>query len=69
VRTSKEMTVARATLDEEHEKIKSQDALDHNNYVLGRVHTQYATAACLHAFLFALHSMAFEATWTNIECS
>jgi nucleoside phosphorylase len=57
----KEMTAARAILDEEHEKIKSQDALDHNNYVLGRVHTHNVVIACLPAGVYGNNAAAIVA--------
>jgi nucleoside phosphorylase len=57
----KEMTAARAILDEEHEKIESQDALDHNNYVLGRVHTHNVVIACLPAGVYGNNAAAIVA--------
>ena len=58
----KEMTAARAILDEEHETIKSQDALDHNNYVLGRVHTHNVVIACLPAGVYGNNAAAIVAS-------
>jgi hypothetical protein len=45
----KELTAARAMLDEEHEKFKSHVAQDNNSYVLGQVHEHNAVMACLPA--------------------
>src|SRR5271163_1143262 len=57
----KELTAARAILDEEHEKIESQDAFDHNNYVLGRVHTHNVVIACLPAQVYGNNAAAIVA--------
>src|SRR5271156_6375390 len=57
----KEMTAARAILDEEHEIIKSQDTLDHNNYVLGRVHEHNVVIACLPAGVYGNNAAAIVA--------
>jgi hypothetical protein len=45
----KELTAARAILDEEHEQYKSQIPHDNNNYVLGRIHGHNMVTACVPA--------------------
>lgn len=45
----KELAAVRAMLDEEHGPVSSQDALDHNNYTLGRIHNHNVVIACLPA--------------------
>lgn len=48
----KELTAARAMLDEEHEEFKSQVVRDNNSYVLGRVHEHNVVLACLPAGVY-----------------
>jgi nucleoside phosphorylase len=42
-----ELTAAMAMLDEEHDMISGQDPLDHNSYVLGRIHQHNVVIACM----------------------
>jgi len=44
-----EMAAAQAMLDEDHGPMSSQDARDHNTYVLGQVHYHNVAIACLPA--------------------
>ena len=57
-----EMAAARAMLDEEHGPMLSQDAQDHNNYVLGRVHNHNVVIACLPAGVDGNNAAATVAT-------
>jgi hypothetical protein len=69
----KELTAARAMLDEEHEEFKSQAAQDDNSYVLGRIHDHNVVLACLPAGVYGTVSAATVAinmvrTFTGIRC-
>ena len=55
---SKELTAARAMLDEEHEEFQSRVAQDNNSYVLGRVHEHNVVMACLPAGMYGTNSAA-----------
>jgi nucleoside phosphorylase len=57
-----EMAAARAMLDEEHGAMPSQDAHDHNNYVLGHVHNHNVVIACLPAGVDGTNAAATIAT-------
>jgi nucleoside phosphorylase len=48
----KELTAARAMLDEEHEEFKSRVVQDNNSYVLGRIHEHNVVLACLPAGVY-----------------
>jgi nucleoside phosphorylase len=54
----KEMTAARAMLDEEYEPFKSHNANDNNNYVLGRVGEHNVVMACLPAGVYGTNTAA-----------
>ena len=54
----KEMTAARAMLDEEHEPLKITDAQDTISYVLGRVHGHNLVIACLPAGVYGTNAAA-----------
>lgn len=54
----KELTAARAMLDEEHELYTSQVPHDNNSYVLGRIHGHSVVMACLPAGLYGTVSAA-----------
>jgi nucleoside phosphorylase len=54
----KELTAARAMLDEEHEQYKSQVPHDNNSYVLGRIHGHNVVIACLPAGVYGTVSAA-----------
>ncbi|ERF72616.1 hypothetical protein EPUS_05670 [Endocarpon pusillum Z07020] len=54
----KEMTAARAMLDEEHEPLKITDAQDTNSYVLGRVHEHNVVIACLPTGVYGTNAAA-----------
>ena len=61
----KELTAARAMLDEEHEPFKSDNVRDNNSCVLSRVGEHYVVMACLPAGVygtFALFIALFIAT-------
>jgi nucleoside phosphorylase len=53
-----EMTAAIAILDERHQPIISQDTLDPNNYVLGRVHEHDVVIACLPSGIYGTNAAA-----------
>ena len=55
---AKELTAARAMLDEVHEEFKSHVAQDNNSYVLGRVHDHNVVMACLPAGMYGTNSAA-----------
>lgn len=55
---SKEMTAARAMLDEEHDPYPSQVQHDNNNYVLGRMHGHNVVIACLPVGVYGTVSAA-----------
>jgi nucleoside phosphorylase len=55
---SKELTAARAMLDEEHEEFQNRVAQDNNSYVLGRVHEHNVVMACLPAGMYGTNSAA-----------
>lgn len=48
----KEMTAARAILDEEYEPFKSDGTQDTNSYVLGRIGEHNLVIACLPARIY-----------------
>jgi nucleoside phosphorylase len=54
----KELTAARAMLDEEHEQYQSQVPHDNNSYVLGRIHGHNVVIACLPAGVYGTVSAA-----------
>jgi nucleoside phosphorylase len=54
----KELTAARAMLDEEHEPFKSDSRQDNNNYVLGRVGEHNVVMACLPAGVYGTNAAA-----------
>ncbi|KAK5060030.1 hypothetical protein LTR84_009914 [Exophiala bonariae] len=54
----KELTAARAMLDEEHESIPRQEQNDDNSYVLGRIHGHNTVIACLPAGVYGTVSAA-----------
>jgi nucleoside phosphorylase len=54
----KEMTAARAMLDEEHAPFKSDTARDNNSYVLGRVSEHNVVIACLPAGVYGTNAAA-----------
>ncbi|KAK5058277.1 hypothetical protein LTR69_006681 [Exophiala sideris] len=54
----KELTAARAMLDEEHEPYSSQVPHDNNSYVLGRIHGHNVVMACLPAGVYGTVSAA-----------
>ncbi|KAK5463128.1 hypothetical protein LTS15_002841 [Exophiala xenobiotica] len=54
----KELTAARAMLDEEHEQYKSQVPHDNNRYMLGRIHGHNVVIACPTAGLYGTVSAA-----------
>jgi hypothetical protein len=54
----KELTAARAMLDEEHKEFKSHVAQDNNSYVLGRVHEHNVVIACLPAGVYGTNAAA-----------
>jgi nucleoside phosphorylase/patatin-like phospholipase/acyl hydrolase len=54
----KEMAAARAVLDEEHEPFQSDNALDNNTYVLGRVGKHNVVMACLPAGVYGTNAAA-----------
>lgn len=58
----KELTAARAMLDEKHEELKSQVPQDNNSYVLGRIHDHNVVLACLPAGVYGTVSAATVAT-------
>jgi nucleoside phosphorylase len=57
----KEMAAARAMLDEEHEPFQSDNALDSNSYVLGRVGKHNVVMACLPAGVYGTNTAAMVA--------
>src|SRR5277367_1652 len=59
---SKELTAARAMLDEEHEEFQSRVARDNNSYVLGRVGEHNVVIACLPAGVDGNNAAATVAT-------
>ena len=68
----KELTAARAMLDEEHEEFESRVAQDNNSYILGRVHGHNVVMACLPAGVYGTNSAAVVAkdmlrTFTGIR--
>lgn len=54
----KEMTAARAMLDEEHEPLKIDHTQDSNSYVLGRVGEHNVVVACLPAGVYGTNAAA-----------
>ena len=54
----KELTAARAMLDEEHEPFKSDNVRDNNSYVLGRVGEHNVVMACLPAGVYGTNAAA-----------
>jgi nucleoside phosphorylase len=54
----KELTAARAMLDDKHEGFKSQIQHDTNSYVLGRIHDHNVVLACLPAGVYGTVSAA-----------
>jgi hypothetical protein len=54
----KEMTAARAMLDEEYESFKSGNERDINSYVLGRVGEHNVVMACLPAGVYGTNAAA-----------
>jgi nucleoside phosphorylase len=54
----KEMTAARAMLDEEYEPFKSGNERDNNSYVLGRVGEHNVVMACLPAGVYGTNAAA-----------
>jgi len=54
----KELTAARAMLDEEHDPYTSQGPHDNNSYVLGRIHGHNVVMACLPAGVYGTVSAA-----------
>ena len=54
----KELTAARALLNEEHKEFKIQVAQDDNSYVLGRIHEHNVVLACLPAGVYGTVSAA-----------
>jgi len=58
----KELTAARAMLDEEHEAYTSQVPHDNNSYVLGCIHGHNVVMACLPAGVYGTVSAASVAT-------
>src|SRR5277367_5749749 len=58
---SKELTAARAMLDEEHEEFQSRVARDNNSYVLGRVGEHNVVMACLPAGVYGNNAAAIVA--------
>jgi len=68
----KELTAARAMLDEEYEEFETSVAQDNNSYVLGRVHGHNVVMACLPAGVYGTTSAAVVAkdmlrTFTGIR--
>jgi nucleoside phosphorylase len=68
----KEMTAARAMLDEEYESFKSGDERDNNSYVLGRLGEHNIVMACLPAGVYGTNAAAIVAnnmlrTFTGIR--
>jgi hypothetical protein len=57
----KEMAAARAMLDEEYEPFQSDNALDSNSYVLGRVGKHNVVMACLPAGVYGTNTAAMVA--------
>lgn len=55
---SKELTAARAMLDEEHDDCYSRQPQDFNSYVLGRMHNHNVVIACLPAGTYGTTSAA-----------
>src|SRR5436853_125176 len=55
---SKEMAAARAMLDEEHEPFQSDNELDNNSYVLGRVGKHNVVMACLPVGVYGTNAAA-----------
>jgi hypothetical protein len=49
-----EMAVAIAMLDDRYPMVETQDAQDHNNYALGRMHGHNAVIACLPARVYGI---------------
>ena len=45
-------------LDEEHDMVSGQDPLDHNSYVLGRIHQHNIVIACIPVGVYSLVSVA-----------
>lgn len=58
----KEMAAVIAILEEEHERLRIQDAQDSNSYVLGRVYEHNVAIACLPAGVYGTTSAAAVAT-------
>src|SRR2546421_245509 len=54
----KEMTAARAMLDEEYESFKSGNERDNNSYVLGRLGEHNVVMACLPAGVYGTNAAA-----------
>jgi nucleoside phosphorylase len=54
----KELTAARAMLDEDHEEFRSQVTHDNNSYVLGRIYGHNVVIACLPAGVYGTVSAA-----------
>ena len=54
----KEMTAARAMLDEEYESFKSGNERDNNNYILGRLGEHNVVMACLPAGVYGTNAAA-----------
>lgn len=54
----REMTAARAMLDEEDEPLKSKDGNDNNSYVLGRMSQHNVVIACLPAGVYGTNAAA-----------
>lgn len=54
----KELTAARAMLDDEHEPYTNQVPHDNNSYVLGRIHGHNVVIACLPAGVYGTASAA-----------
>jgi hypothetical protein len=69
----KELTAARAMLDEEYGEFKSQAAQYDNSYVLGRIHNHNVVLACLPVGVYGTVSATAVAinmvrTFTGIRC-
>src|SRR6201996_7214068 len=58
----KELTAARAMLDEKHEPFESDNPQDNNNYVLGRVGKHNVVMACLPAGVYGTNAAATAAS-------
>lgn len=54
----REMTAVRAMLDEKHEPLRTKDAHDNNNYVLGRMGQHNVVVACLPAGVYGTNAAA-----------